>query len=220
MPSKRWFALVLAWPLIAAAASWPKVPVPEATRSTMVARRMIFNGLDMQARMFRSQKSQAEIIDFYRKAWHGKTVVNPMGEAKVIGHREGDYYITIKVSDYAGGSKGEIGIVDVGDAPKHFEPGKGLPHPMGSKVFNDIRYPDDPVPARTVAMTNTLSPLQNAGYFRERLEGDGWKPDGRQRCTDPDACVQHYSRGDSHLTLVAERGRSGYSKVIINVQRP
>lgn len=201
------------------ASSWPSAPVPSGTRTDEVAQHIVFNGLDMRAQTFVSTRSQDELIAFYRKAWDKEVVVNRMGSAEVIGHRDGDYYITVQVSSSGSGSKGNIGIVDVASAPKHFVPGKGLPAPAGSKVFNDIAYPDDSVPARTVAMRNGLSPTQNGAYFRERLLADGWKVSDAGTCGGND-CVMRYERGDSKLTLLVMRERDGQSQVLINVLQP
>lgn len=209
------FALL---PGIAGASGWPQPALPDGTTTAEVARRIVFNGLDMRSQTFQSRQSQAEVVAYYRKLWNGKVVVNPMGNDQVVGHLEGDYYITVQVSSYGGGSKGNIGIVDVTSAPKHFERGHGLPRPMGSRVFNDIAYPDDPTPARTVAMRNALSPAQNASFFRERLLADGWKSAEAGPCADS-GCVQRYERGDSKLTLVLNR-MDGQSQVVINELNP
>jgi hypothetical protein len=214
-------AAALLLPALASAGlfGWPEPPLPAGTQAEPVAERIVFNGLDMRARVFRSSQGVQDIVDYYRKAWNGQVVVNKVGDATVIGHRDGDYFVTVQVSAAGSGSKGDIGIVDVASAPKQPELGKGLPRPMGSKVSNDIAYPDDPVPARTVAMRNSLSPQQNASFFRERLAGDGWKPAADGRCTD-DGCVLSYARGDGKMTLVVARAGDGQSQVVINVQQP
>jgi len=179
---------------------------------------MIYNGVDMHAQVFRSSASQAEVLDFYRDAWGADAVINDVGDAKVIGHREGNYLVTVQVSSFGGGSKGSIGVVDTASAQPGYEPGKDFPKPMGSLVFNDISYPDDPVPARTLGMRNTLSPNQNATFYRERLAAAGWKPADANRC-EPDSCVMYYSRGDSRMTLVMSPA-DGQSQVIVNVMHP
>jgi hypothetical protein len=206
-------------PCLAHAGSWPSPPVPSGTRTDDVAQHIVFNGLDMHAQTFTSPRSQDDLVEFYRKAWDREVVVNRLGSTQVIGHRDGDYYITVQVSSSGSGSKGNIGVVDVGDAPRHFVPGKGLPAPAGSKVFNDIAYPDDAVPARTVAMRNSLSPAQNTAYFRERLVTDGWKVSDTGTCGDND-CVMRYERGDSKLTLLVMREGATQSQVLINVLQP
>jgi hypothetical protein len=198
--------------------SWPIPPLPSGTHTQNVARRIVFNGLDMRAQLFRSSQSPQDIVAFYRRAWKGRVVVNRVGDQQVIGHNQGDYFVTIQVQGAGAGSKGNIGVVDVASAPRHFVPGKGVPTPMGSKVFNDIAYPDDPVPARMVALRNTLSPRQNASFYRERLAGDGWKPQG-DRC-DTAACVLSYQREEEKMTLVITRVHDDQSQVVALIQQP
>ncbi|MGY3039849.1 hypothetical protein ACVWWQ_001472 [Rhodanobacter sp. TND4EL1] len=205
-------------PGLASAGAWPQPTLPAGTQAAEVSRHIVFNGLDMHAQVFKSSQSQAQVVAFYRKLWDGKVVVNSMGAAQVIGHKEGDYYVTVQVSEAGSGSKGNIGIVDIAGAPKRYEPGKGLPRPMGTKVFNDIAYPDDPTPGRTVAMRNRLSTRQNEAYFRERLAADGWKPADQNRCASEN-CVLRYVRGDSRMTLVMTPA-DGQSQVMINLMNP
>lgn len=214
-------AVAMLLPALAQASllGWPEPSLPPETQAEPVARRIVFNGLDMRARVFHSSQGVQDVVDYYRRTWHDRVVVNQVGDATVIGHRDGDYFVTVQVSADGSGSKGDIGIVDVASAPKRLELGKGLPRPMGSKVFNDIAYPDDPVPARTVAMRNALSPQQNTTFFRERLAGEGWKPAADGRCTD-DGCVLSYARGEDRMTLVVARAGAGQSQVVINLQQP
>lgn len=205
--------------VLAGPPSFPDPPLPDGVQIEPVARRMVFNGLEMRASVFRSPQSADEIVAFYQKTWRGRAVTNALGDTTVVGHGDGGFFTTVRVGPAGTGSEGEIGIVDTTSAPKHFEPGKGLPKPMGSKVFNDIAYPDDPVPARTVALRNGLSPRQNAAYYRERLAGEGWKPVSDNGCAQG-SCVLGYERGNENLSLVAVAGADGKSQVVITLQQP
>lgn len=215
---RRALALAALLPAAAAAGSWPAPPLPDNIQIDPVAKRIVFNGLDMRASVFRSPQPVAEIVAFYEKAWKGRVVTNTLGDTTVVGHGDGDYFTSVRIGADGAGSKGEIGIVNVGSAPKHFEPGRGLPKPMGSKVFNDIAYPDDPVPARTVALRNGLSAPQNAAFFRERLVGEGWKPVSDNGCAQ-DSCVLGYERGNANLSLIVIAEAGGQSQVVITVQQ-
>lgn len=213
----RWLGLLTLVP-VSAWAGWPSPPVPDGSAQTEVARRIRFNGLDMQASMVSTHMAPDALVDFYRRAWKGAVVVNTMGDAQVVGHRDGDYFITVQIRRAGSGSTGTVGIVDVAHAAHDFQRGHGLPQPRGSVVFNDISYPDDATPARTVAMEDPLSPQQNASFFRTHLLADGWKPSGDNACTRA-ACLQSYSRGDSKLSLVVNPARDR-SRVFINVLNP
>jgi hypothetical protein len=205
-------AVIPAW------AGWPTTPMAPNMQTQNVAKRILFNGLDMRVQVFESRQSPDEILAFYRKIWVGQAVVNQIGHEQVIGHREGDYFMTIQVSASGSGSKGNIGVVDVATAPEHFVPGKGVPTPMASKVFNDIRYPDDPIPSRMVALRNQLSPQQNVNFYRERLEGDGWKP-LNDHCAAA-GCVLDFQRGDQKMNLLIVPLKNVRSQVILTIQNP
>jgi hypothetical protein len=204
----------------AAAGDWPQVPLPQGSSVGAVAGHMVYNGLDMRPQTFRSRAAPQDLLAFYERAWGPRRVVNTLADgSQIVGHREGDYYITVQLRAAGRGSEGTIGVVDLASAPDAPpELGKGLPRPQGTHVFNDIAYPDDPVPARTVAMRNTLSVRQNAQWFQERLQGEGWKPADANRCRD-DGCVQRYERGDSKLTLVLS-GAGGQSQIVLNELQP
>lgn len=214
-----WALLALAAPVMAGG-DWPQVPVPDGTTVATLSSRMVYNGLDMRPQTFRSCASPQDLLAFYEHAWGPRRVVNTLADgSQVVGHREGDYYITVQLRAAGAGSEGTIGVVDLATAPDAPpELGEGLPRPQGTHVFNDIAYPDDPVPARTVAMRNTLSVRQNAQWFQERLQGEGWKPADPNRCQD-DGCVQRYERGDSKLTLVLS-GAGGQSQIVLNELQP
>lgn len=198
--------------------SWPSVPTAPQTQTQSVARKIIFNGLDMRASVFHSARSPAEFIAYYRKLWNNKIVVNQVGSAHVVGHRDGSYFITVQVQTEGSGSKGSIGIVDIGHAPKKVDLGKGLPKPAGSVVFNDIRYPDDPTPSRMIALINSLSPRQNVTYYREHLEANQWKPIS-DHCAAK-GCVLSFHRGNQKMNLAISRFHLGHSQLVAIIQNP
>lgn len=211
--------LIVGAPMASFGSTWPDAPVPAHMHLTTVDNRIVFNGMDMRASVFESPQHSDDIVAFYRRAWGDRVVVNKVGGQQVIGHREGDYFITVEVSDVGGGSKGKLGIVNLASASHHVELGKGFAKPDGTKVFNDIAYPDDPVPARTIAMGNELSVDQNGQYFREHLLAEGWKPADDNRCTEA-ACLLNYERGSSKLSLVIAPGSNVHSQIVLNVQDP
>jgi hypothetical protein len=214
-----WLAWLAMLPFTASAANWPDTPVPGETQVSSVAKRIVYNGMDMHASVFESREHSDDILAFYRKAWGDKVVVNKMGDNQVIAHRDGDYFTTVEVADAGDGSKGKIGVVNLASAPTHPDLGKGFARPDGTKVFNDIAYPDDPVPARTIAMSNGLSAGQNAEYFREHLLADGWKPADENRCSSA-SCVLSYERGSGKMTMVVVQDHDDHSQIVINVQDP
>lgn len=199
----------------------PDVPVPPKTQTAPVARKIIYNGLDMHAQVFQSDLSQKDVIDFYKHQWGKQVSVNALQSSKIVGHLDGDSFITVQVTPDGAGSKGTIGIVKLPpkDAP-HPQLGKGLPQPFGAKVVNDISYPEDRTPARTVLMVDQLAPDQNSSWFRSRLIANGWRDANTSACSQSaPACVMQFERGKSKMMFVSEKA-GGRSEVLMNIQNP
>lgn len=204
-----------------AALAQPDVPIPPNTQTVQVAKRIIYNGLDMHAKMFQSKLTQQQMVDFYKQQWGKQASVNSLQASKIVGHLEGENFITVQVTPDGAGSKGTIGVVKLPpqDAPRP-QLGKGLPQPFGAKVVNDIGYPDDRTPARTVLMIDKLSPDQNESWFRSHLIANGWRDAGVNQCTHgADHCVMQLERGKSRMMFVSQETH-GRSEVLMNILNP
>ena len=211
---------LLCWTLLpaaAGAASWPDPKLPDGTHTAEVSPHMIYNGTDMRGQVFTSSQSAADIVKFYRQLWGKQSVLNEIPGWQVIGHREGDFYITVQVRPEGSGSRGDIGVTRIPAEKSRVELGAGVPHPSNTTVFNDIMYPDDRTPARTLAMVNKLSVRQNANYYREHLAATGWKPADTHTCKiDASSCVMNYEQG-SRKMMVALTQNADHSEIVINL---
>jgi hypothetical protein len=204
-------------PALSAASSWPDVKLPDGTRAAEVASHMIYNGTDMRSQIFTSPQNAADIIKFYRQLWGKQAVLDQIPGWQVIGHREGAFYITVQVRPDGSGSRGDIGITRIPAEKSKVELGAGVPHPSNTNVFNDIIYPDDRTPARTLAMVNRLSIEQNASYYREHLAATGWKPADSHTCTyGASSCVMNYEHGNRKM-MVALTRNGAESQIVINL---
>ena len=178
---------------------------------------MIYNGTDMRGQVFTSTQNAADVVKFYRQLWGKQSIVNEIPGWQVVGHREGDFYITVQVRPDSSGSRGDIGITRIPTSRGKVELGAGVPHPSNTTVFNDILYPDDRTPARTLAMINNLSVQQNASYYREHLAAQGWKPADTHICAPgASSCVMNYEQG-SRKMMVALTANAAHSEIVINL---
>src|ERR1700754_1159144 len=171
-PSKAVFSLGAA-ALVAAApvwgAAWPEVATPDGMTTNDVSKHMIYNGADMYGQVFTSSGSQTDIVAWYQKLWGKEAVVTDFNGSKIVGHKQGGYYITVQVRPEGSGSRGDIGIIRLPGTSVRPELGRGMPKPDHTTVINDILYPYDPTPARTLAMGNGLSVQQNVAWYRAQL---------------------------------------------------
>jgi hypothetical protein len=220
----RWLSLL--WsallPAVSSASAWPDLKLPDGTRAAEVSSHMIYNGTDMRGQVFTSPQNAADIVKFYRQLWGKQSVLNQIPGWQVIGHRDGDFYVTVQVRPDGSGSRGDIGIIRIPAERTKVELGAGVPHPSNTTVFNDIIYPDDKTPARTLAMINALSVQQNANYYREHLAATGWKPADTHTCTDgASSCVMNYEQGNRKmmvaLTTNAAHSAIPMAEIVINL---
>jgi hypothetical protein len=144
-------------------------------------------------------------------------VLNQIPGWQVVGHRDGEFYFTVQVKADGSGSRGNIGIVRLPTHRSTVELGSGVLHPANTTVFNDILYPDDRTPARTLGMTNNLSVQQNASYYREHLAETGWRPADPHGCApSTSSCVMNYEQGKRKMTVALMKNAS-HSQIIINL---
>lgn len=204
-------------PALAGASDWPDPRVPDGMSTAAISSHLIYNGIDMRSQVFTSAQSAAEVVTFYRHLWGRQSVVNQLSPWQVVGHRDGDFFLTVQVRADGSGSRGDIGIVRLRADDHRAVLGQGVPQPSNTRVINDIAYPDDATPARTLALVNTLSVQQNASYYRDHLAASGWKPAEAGACAPAAAsCVMNYAQGNRKLTL-ALSARAGRSEIVINM---
>jgi hypothetical protein len=217
--SGSWLALL--WsaflPTISNAAAWPDLQLPDGTQAAEVSSHMIYNGTDMRGQIFTSSQTAPDIVKFYRQLWGKQSVLDEIPGWQVVGHREGDFYITVQVRPDGHGSRGDIGIIRIPAGRTKVELGAGVPRPSNTTVFNDILYPDDRTPARTLAMVNNLSVDQNVNYYREHLAAAGWKPADTHTCSyGASQCVMNYEQGARKM-MVALTKNAARSEIVINL---
>lgn len=208
--------LVLAGP--AAAASWPTVAEPDDVQSEWVSKDMIYNGIPMRVSRFTSSQSVASVVAFYNRQWPGQTVVNEVGAKTVVGHADGEHYVTVEISGKGAGSQAQIGIVRLLKQKPATAAGADFPKPSGTQVVNDITYLD--TPGRTLAMETSLSPFQSEAFYASRLPATGWSRDtGASPCSMIALqCVVRYSRGKQDMTMTFQRHEQGSSIVVNQTQ--
>jgi len=212
--SLLWSALL---PAASSASAWPELKLPDGTQAAEVASHMIYNGTDMRGQVFTPAQTAADIVKFYRQLWGKQSVLDQIPGWQVIGHRDGDFYVTVQVRADGSGSRGDIGIIRIPTAKTKVELGVGVPRPSNTTVLNDILYPDDRTPARTLAMINKLSVQQNVNYYREHLAATGWKPADARTCTyGASSCVMNYEQG-SRKMMVALTMNAASSEIVINL---
>jgi hypothetical protein len=76
-----------------------------------------------------------------------------------------------------------------------------------STVLNDIEHRDSGKTGRTIVLTNGFSPGANAEFYRQRLEGDGWRSisDSEMKTAKGPGIAMVMKRDLAELSLVITR---------------
>lgn len=160
------------------AVDFPEFPIAEFMRLSVAADNIQFNGVPIRIADFRSDKSEAAVVAFYRETWKEEIADADYAMWRILSHREGDFLLTVQVSGRGGaGSGGTLSIAPV--FSPNIEPGKdlgkGFPLLPGTTVVNDIQARDGPNRSRTLLMVNGMSVRQNRDYYSRRFLREGWR---------------------------------------------
>lgn len=190
-----------------ATAAWPVVPLPEDSQGEWVSRDMNYNGINMRASRFVTTGQVEDIKAYYQDLWRGESVVNDIAGKTVIGHAEGNHFITVELKPLGGGTEGIIGVMEMFEGEMEFTLGEGFATPGGSQVYNDIRYYDGPRESRTVALQNNHSPFVNHQFYYHQLRMQGWhiSSDPTQCRSYSNSCVAGFEKNRKTLNLVISR---------------
>jgi hypothetical protein len=77
---------------------WPEAKTPPEARVQSIANEMLLNGKPVRLLRFDTKESAADVLAFYRSAFGAQRVVeNRLKDDRVIGTRQGDYFITVQL---------------------------------------------------------------------------------------------------------------------------
>jgi len=208
------------------AESWPEFIYPAEATAQVVAQDMVFNGIPMRVLTFQSKLSSDQMVKFYQRRWkrHGapEPALSKLGEWRIVGMMDGEYYKTAQVKAERDGSTGYLGISlglkSIGKTKPVL--GAGAPVPFGSVVRNDIYSVDLPKKARTVILTNRQSVDFNLNYYLRHYQGDGWGALMKKRVREPEHGAALVFRKGVEEASVAISEKNGQTVVFLNTVGP
>lgn len=201
----------------ALARDWPDVPLPEGAQGEWVSRHMVYNGLNMRASRFMVAAKADAVEAFYRQKWKGEVVRNTLGRKTILGHADGDHFITVELMAKGGGTQGQIGIMEM--AKPKGRPGNGFAKMPGTRVYEDIVYLDTPQRSRSLRMHNRHSPQQNERFYARELAGRGYvRESGSMACEAASRmCISYFLKGDDRIVVSLNREGDGTSIVALDM---
>lgn len=221
-----------AWPLALAlllamgapaVAAQPDFPAPPKATIGRMGKNMVYNGVPMDVRQFRSRASVDEVLDFYRREWPAGTRDRPgyvendsLPPWKMITRVEDGWLMTVQVTAEDGGSSGYLAMSRMPDPDDLPELGEGFPTLRGSTVYQDIRSEDVGKQGRTIQLFNDHSGNSNVIFYRNWYLDRGWK-----QLMDRDFGARihtlAYTKGDRTVNLVITQSKGGAAVVTAQI---
>ena len=224
MSPRRVLIAVLAWGLTTAAwARPPDFPPPRHATVNQVSDSMTILGRNMAVRIFVSDDSVEEVVEFYRELWEDPPAPGAPGVAyepeaiapwHLLTRVEDGYVLTVQVKP--AGPSGSTGYLATGRLPEPGEPPDQAPVPpamRGSAVLSNVLSDDVGKEGQTVMFTNDYSVDSNVNFYRTQYSG--WRKDIDQKLASHKYHALSFTRGRQQVIITIESSREG-SNIVLN----
>ncbi|HUR21033.1 MAG TPA: hypothetical protein VMZ90_09520 [Vicinamibacterales bacterium] len=203
----------------------PGFPIPHEGRAVWVAEDILFNGIPMQIKEYKTALTPAQVMAFYKSQWGSAPPYfheYDVGEWKAIATLKERCFYTVQLQADGSGTRALLGI---SARPRDGTPpaaGAGFPTLSGSQVLNDIDHRDGGKTGRTLVVVNSYSTDMNAHFYRRTMAGEGWVPivDRTVEGAKGLSHVMVLKRGYNEANLTIAPGQSGTSVLASFVDRP
>ncbi|MRX11420.1 hypothetical protein GJ697_26705 [Pseudoduganella sp. FT25W] len=225
-------ALVAGLARASAAADWPGAPLPDDAESFRIGPRMTVDGTPMQLQGFQSPQRPEALVSWFRAQLPPPLLENTVNGKLVLGHPQGNYFITIQLAASGQGTRGVVAVSDLRGAMIQRAAGDAAADkllagfPAGTQVVGAMNATEQARSATFVALVNRYSEEVNRERLVELLQADGLRLE-RAAQADPASEAQLPSgvtvgstlffRGDGkEATAVITRGADNQVTVVLN----
>jgi hypothetical protein len=201
-------------------AAAPAFPPPPDARVEWVAGNMQMNGIAMRVRRFEIDRSDDDVLKFYRRQWRRGQGQRPGYREvqsvpwRVISRLEDDYLMTVQVQPRdRNRSWGYLGVSKLKAKKKQARLGGRFPKMQGSAIVNEVVSRDPGKHARTLVIANQFSIQSNANYYRNYFDDHGWSV--RMDRDIGSGHVLAYTQSNGEVNIVISRSK-GFTTVVVN----
>lgn len=201
-------------------AAAPDFPPPPDAQVEWVAGNMRMNGIAMRVRRFEADRSDDDVLKFYRRQWRRGQDERPgYREAlappwRLITRLEDDYLLTVQVQPRdRHRSWGYLGVSKLQAKKKPSQLGGRFPKMQGSAVINEVVSHDPGKRARTLVITNEFSIQSNANFYRNYFDDQGWL--ARMDRDVGSGYVLAYTQSNGEVNIVISKSK-GFTTVVVN----
>lgn len=163
----------------AVAAAWPVVALPKDSVVNDIGEQMTANGVPMRVQGFQSQMDPAATANWFRHRLREPLVENKLGPALILGRREGEHYITIRLSPVPNGTGGVVIVSHLKAAYDNRERRKTDIErllsrlPGNSELLTEMESTDGGKLSRFYILSNSYHEDVNRDYIIDLMREDG-----------------------------------------------
>lgn len=187
-----------------------------------VGRQMVYNGVPMSIRNFKTSKSSDDVLRYYERIWQAKSTGRPIrskhGEFETIGLKDREFYYTVQARDGGHGSEGTLVVTSALD---RYAPNRDTEFPLvpGATVITKIDALDRGVRAETLILVSER-PIQAVdAWFQDALAREGWLRQSFSEAEMGKQRVLHFQRASQvcQVTVVGDGPlHDGRTMVLVN----
>ena len=202
----------------------PDFPPPPKSSVSSVGNNMVINGRTTAVRMFVTQQSREEVIEFYRELWQDPVVDGGPGHTyedtamlpwHLVTRVEDGHAMTVQVQT-GRDEDGSWGYLADSLLPRGGEPVEGeLPPPSigGSDVVSNITHDDPGQTGQTAVIRNDYSVSRNVSFYRNQFED--WRVDMDKALVEGNLHALRFTRGRKHIVITINGSEEG-AEIVIN----
>jgi hypothetical protein len=90
--------------------AWPVVVLPEGVQRFDIGEQINANGMPLRMQGFVSPRAPAELADWFRARLGKPLMENTVAGKLVLGHPEGEFYLTVQLEQLANGTRGLVAV--------------------------------------------------------------------------------------------------------------
>jgi len=196
------------------------IPTPDWLETSLIADRMVINGIPSAVHSFEADRSVEEVLQFYRRRWgqdasgrkrYREATVAPW---HVLSKLEGRYLYTVQVKEKNSfESSGFLAVANLQEIEKKQNREADIPRMANSRLINDTKSIDPGQEGRTSMILNDYSVATNSSFYRDYYLGRGWGEMADKPLQD--ASVLAFSKNDRQSHIVIRKTETG-SVIVMN----
>lgn len=229
------FFLCVARPSVSATSltTWPHVELPTDADYYNIGEQVSLNGIPMRMRGFVSKRDVASTVAWF-KTHLGEPLMEDHVDGKtILGHPQGDHYITVQIESVDTGVNGLIGVSDMRQALTQRDQASDAKDawardlPSGTQIINLMSSHDDGKDSVVLLATNQQTDALNIERATRALERRGYAVERQMKLekgsqvddaeVDMTGQMVMFKSQNKEATLMAFHDPSGKAAIVINV---